>query len=135
MKTKMIGKAMAAGLMLLSINTGCVAGAQAPSSSKKLGYGFEPGLVSGKDYAAGQLIVGFREGADTQNIVQAASALGGQVAGEIQGSALLLQFTSEAAVEAAAPSLLARPDVVFVERNGSMSIPAKPELPQLKGRR
>ena len=132
MKSKMIGKAMAVGLMLLFMGTGCVAGNQAPSASKKLGYGFEPGLVAGKDYAAGQLIIGFRAGDDMQNIAKAALALGGRVVSERQGSSLLLQFASEAAVEAAAPPLLARPDVVFVERNGFMSISPQPKLPPLK---
>lgn len=129
MKTKLFGKVVTLAVMLLSINTGCVSAGMAPQTSKKLGYGFEPGLISGKDYVAGQLNVGYSEGANRQDIIQAASALGGRVVREIQGSALLLQFDSDAAVEAAVPSLLERPDVVFVERNGILRIPPQPEHP------
>lgn len=132
---KKILYALAASLALLCINPINAIGDQiSPPPSNKLGYGFEPGLVAGKDYAAGQLIVGLKEGVSTQSVAQAASALGGRVAKQIEGTALLLQFSSEAAVEAAIGTLVARPDVSFVERNGIVSIPpTKPERPMLKG--
>ena len=93
----------------------------------KLGFGFEPGLVAGKDFVTGQLIVGLQEGAGIA-AVQAA-AKGARVAKEIKGQALLLEFGSDDAVVAAVPALLAAPGVAFVERNGFMRIPPQPQLP------
>lgn len=103
--------------------------------SKKLGYGFAPGLVAGKDYVAGQVIVGVKEGLSTQTISQTVATQGGRVSKEIPGAALLVEFPSEAAAVAAVNSLLARPEVLFIERNGFMSIPPTPALPNLKGGR
>lgn len=42
----------------------------------ELGFGFKPGLVAGQDYVAGELIVGYREGSETQSIVSVAQAAG-----------------------------------------------------------
>jgi hypothetical protein len=98
----------------------------------KLGYGFEKGLVAGKDYVSGQLIVGIKEGMDIQGISQAAQASGGTVVKSIKG-AILLDFTSEQAAKDAVKKLIDRSDVTFVERNGFMSIPPIPTLPDIKG--
>jgi hypothetical protein len=95
----------------------------------KLGFGFEPGLTPGKDFVAGQLILGLREGAVIQTVRSAAAAQRGRVAKEIAGQALLLVFDTEAAAVAAVPQLLATPGVAFIERNGSMRIPPSPQLP------
>ena len=97
----------------------------------KLGYGFEKGLIAGKDYVSGQLIVGIKEGIGIQDISQAAEASGGKVAKSIKG-AILLQFPSEKAAKDAVKKLIDLSDVVYVERNGFMSIPPKPVLPDLK---
>lgn len=93
----------------------------------KLGFGFESGLVAGKDFIAGQLIVGLREGMAADGAKAAAAAAGAPVVKEMDG-AILLQFASESAVAAAIPGLAGRADVAFVERNGFMSIPPKPQL-------
>ena len=100
----------------------------------ELGYGFKPGLVAGKDFVEGQIIVGYREGASTQAVVAAARALGGTVKKEIpgSGSAVLLNFGSEAQTQAAIRQLVKRPDVLFVERNGIVRIPPQPQLPNLR---
>ncbi len=100
----------------------------------KLGYGFEKGLIAGKDYVSGQLIVGITEGMSIQGISQAAQASGGKVAKSIKG-AILLDFTSEQAAKDAVKKLIERPDVTFVERNGFMSIPPIPVLPDLKNQK
>jgi subtilisin family serine protease len=98
----------------------------------KLGYGFEKGLVAGKDYVSGQLIVGIEEGTSIQGISQAARASGGNVAKNIK-KAILLQFTSEKAAKDAVKKLIERPDITFIERNGFVSIPPVPTLPDIKG--
>jgi subtilisin family serine protease len=100
----------------------------------KLGYGFEPGLVAGKDYVAGQLIVGMKKGMSIQGIMDSAPALGAVTVKKMKG-AVLLEFPSEQAVKDAVRVLIRRPDVVFVERNGFMSVPPKPELPDRDGLR
>lgn len=103
--------------------------------TKKLGYGFDPGLVAGKDYVAGQLIIGLKEGMTTQALHQTVTTLGGRVSKVIHGTALLMEFPSEAASVAAVPALSARPEVLFIERNGFLSIPPTPIRPNLKGGR
>src|SRR4030043_146413 len=100
----------------------------------KLGYGFEKGLIAGKDYVSGQLIVGIKEGVGIQDISQAAQASGGKVAKSIKG-AILLDFTSEQAAKDAVKKLIDRSDVTFIERNGFMSIPPTPVLPNLKSQK
>src|SRR5215213_5538253 len=85
--------------------------------TKKLGYGFAPGLVAGKDYVAGQLIIGVKEGVTTQTLHQTAATLHGSVSKEIHGAAVLVEFPSEAAAVIAVPSLSVRPEVLFIERN------------------
>jgi hypothetical protein len=100
----------------------------------KLGYGFDKGLIAGKDYVSGQLIVGIKEGTSIQGISQAAQASGGKVAKSLKG-AILLDFTSEQAAKDAVKKLIDRSDVTFVERNGFMSIPAAPVLPDLKSQK
>ena len=100
-----------------------------PVGKGKLGFGFEPGLVPGTDFVAGQLIVGMQEGAGIQAVRSAAVAQRGRVAKEISGQALLLEFDTEQEALAAVPHLLATPGVAFVERNGFMRIPPQPRLP------
>lgn len=97
----------------------------------KLGYGFEGGLVAGKDYVSGQLIVGVTESMSIQGLSHAAQASGGKVLKNIDG-AVLLEFPSEQAAKDSAEMLTERPDVTFVERNGFMSIPPRPVLPDIK---
>jgi hypothetical protein len=145
MKTEKLAQAI---ILLVSLSVGCgggqtlppsaagtAASAQAMPGGKKLGYGFEPGLVAGKDYVAGQLIVGYKPGTDTQALVKLAKDMGSQSATDTQSSALLLQFGTEQEVAAAVQVLRARPDVVFVERNGLMQAPPPPVLPDFKKRR
>jgi subtilisin family serine protease len=103
--------------------------------TKKLGYGFDPGLVAGKDYVAGQLIIGVKEGMTTQALHQTVATLGGSVSKEIHGAAVLVEFPSETAAVIAVPSLSARPEVLFIERNGFLRIPPTPTQPNLKGGR
>jgi subtilisin family serine protease len=98
----------------------------------KLGYGFEKGLVAGKDYVSGQLIVGIEEGTSIQGVSQAAWESGGNVAKKIR-KAVLLQFSSEKAAKDAVKKLIERPDITFIERNGFVSIPPIPTLPDIKG--
>ena len=89
--------------------------------------------MAGKDYVAGQLIVGIKEGMSTQAVHQAVTTQGGQVSKQIHGTALLVEFPSETAAVLAVPSLSARPEVLFIERNGFLRIPPTPSLPNLKG--
>jgi subtilisin family serine protease len=103
-------------------------------SKDKQGYGFDLGLVAGKDYVSGQLIVGIKEGVNVLGISQAYQTSGGKVLRNIEG-AILLEFPSEQASKDAVEMLTERPDVTFVERNGFMSIPPKPVLPDIKKRK
>ena len=98
----------------------------------KLGYGFTPGFIAGRDFVAGQLIVGIREGMGIRRVRSMAKSLKGVVRKELS-SALLLDFPSETDVTAAVIALVRHPDVAFVERNGFMSIPPEPTRPPLKG--
>lgn len=118
---------------LFAILAGSLLGTS-PAWAGELGYGFKAGLVTGKDFVEGQLIMGYREGATTQALVSAARALGGAVEKQIpgSGSAVLLNFRSEAQAQAAAFKLAKHPDVLFVERNGIVRIPPQPQLPTLR---
>lgn len=98
----------------------------------ELGYGFAPGLVAGKDFVEGQVIVGYRAGTNTRAMIAAAQILGGKVEKEIQGSAVLFDFSSERQAQVAIRQMANRPDVLFVERNGFMRVPPKPEMPNLR---
>lgn len=94
------------------------------------GYGIGvSGLVAGRDYVAGQLIVGLVEGRTSQFVASA----GASVAGQINGTALLLDFGSELAALKSISALLANKNVSFVERNGIMSIPPMPLAPRKNG--
>jgi thermitase len=131
MKVKLL---VLCGILWLLTPAGAAEGP--PVAKGKLGFGFAPGLVAGKDFVAGQLIVGMQEGATIQAVRSAAAAQRGRVAKEIAGQALLLEFDAEAAAAGAVHQLLATPEVAFVERNGFMSIPPHPQLPaDLKGQR
>jgi len=131
MKGKVIFLLVALTVLICFIgsSTAIMAG-ELPKS--KLGYGFEKGLVAGKDYVSGQLIVGIIEGVYMQGISQAAQASGGTVVKNITG-AILLDFTSEQAAKDAVKKLIDRSDITFIERNGFMSIPPIPTLPDIKG--
>jgi len=89
----------------------------------ELGYGFAPGLMAGKDFLEGQVIVGYRTGTDSKAVATAAQALGGTVAKEIQDSAILLNFGSEQQAQAAIREIAKRADVQFIERNGVIRVP------------
>ena len=131
MKVKVLFLLVALTALIFSLgNSAAIMAGDLPKD--KLGYGFEKGLVAGKDYVSGQLIVGIKEGMDIQGISQAAQASGGKVAKSIKG-AILLDFTSEQAAKDAVKKLIERPDITFIERNGFMSIPPIPTLPDIKG--
>ncbi len=132
MRGKVFLSIMFALSMVLSNSIGAMAD---EIQKKKLGYGFEPGLVAGKDYVAGQLIVGIKEGMSTLAIFKVANASGGKLVKKMGNTAVLLQFSSEEAVKDAAHSLIKLPNVSFVERNGFMSIPPKPLLPDIRGQK
>lgn len=105
----------------------------APFGGKKLGFGFEKGLVPGKDYVSGQLLVGVRSGAGisaAQAVSGKIAAFGGKVANEIAGQTLLLTFPNDESVNAAVQQLMALPEVRYIERNGIIHIPPNPTLPE-----
>jgi hypothetical protein len=81
--------------VFLSLSASAVGRAQEGPTKGQLGYGFEPGLVAGKDFVADQLIVILKEGGRVQGLVQAAVATGGTVLKEIEGTAVLVGFGSE----------------------------------------
>ncbi|MGR8935031.1 MAG: S8 family serine peptidase [Gammaproteobacteria bacterium] len=104
-----------------------------PLGRNKLGFGFEKGLTPGKDYVAGQLIVGIQSGpglSAKQAVTDSITALGGNVVKEIEGQTILLSFPSEQALEAAAQQLITLKEVRYVERNGIIRIPPNPDQQQ-----
>ena len=118
-------KSLSVAVVALSLLLGSVVWAQGiMPPSPKLGYGFAPGLVAGKDFVANQLIVSYSDKGRAAGLAMAAQALGGRVVKEIEGSAMLLNFGSERGVQAAISQLAARPDVALVER-ASVIVPAK----------
>ena len=127
MRKKFLIGAMAMALLLLA--TSLAMGAI--GADKRLGYGFEPGLVPGKDFVAGQLIVGLKPGMNINEIKLAVSKAGVRVAKEIQG-AVLLEFSSEQDAVKGVAGLLKRSDVAFVERNGIVRLSPPPKLPESK---
>ncbi len=112
-----------------------VAGTQvAAQSGAAPGYGIGvPGLVPGQDFVAGQVIVGLRRWDKAGTAPGFAVPSGARIAKAIPGSAVLLEFPSEAAALKAITGLLADPNVSFVERNGRISLPPQPRLPQRNG--
>ena len=74
----------------ISILLVLMASSIALGDERKLGFGFfEPGLVPGKDFVAGQLIVGLNEGMVADGVKQAVTAAGVPVVKEIEGAILL----------------------------------------------
>lgn len=123
-------------LAMVQITTVCAGEAEpgeaASSPDGRLGFGFAPGLVAGRDYVAGQLIVGV-DAADpitsARAIANLAQRLGGNIGSEIPGSAVLLDFPTENAALKAVDALLALRAVSFIERSGWMGIPPMPAPP------
>ncbi len=96
----------------------------------KLGFGLKGGKIAGKDFVAKQLIVGLRPNAATASIRALAIKGKGKVVSEIEGSALLLEFPSEASATAAVNSLRQNPNVKFLERNGIHPIKPQVSIPR-----
>lgn len=106
-------------------------------NDSKLGYGFQPGLVPGKDFIEGQLIIGLKEDTNAQNIdsiIRTTAAAKGRMVNEIKGESLLLEFPSEEALQVAVHKLIVLPQIAFIERNGFMHIPPRPALPNLRSK-
>ena len=76
--------------IFLTLSASAVGRAQDGLTKGKLGYGFAPGLTAGKDFVAGQLIVGLKDGMSISSVAQAAAAAGGKIAKTIDGTAMLL---------------------------------------------
>jgi hypothetical protein len=114
----LLGTILAAGVMI----TPAIAAEQA-----KAGYGIgASALVPGRDYVIGQVIVGPRRWGREGEAPRLSLPPEGRVLRVIHGTALLLEFPSEEAALAAIPTLLADPNVSFVERNGFLHIPPTP---------
>jgi subtilase family protein/fervidolysin-like protein len=111
-------------------------GASGPSiGAAKAGYGVgAAGLQAGRDYVAGQVIVGLHSWGKEGTGPRYTAPAGAQTVGVIHGSAVLLDFSSEALAQKALPALLSDPNVSFVERNGFMSIPPMPPAPAKNGK-
>lgn len=126
MKIKILLTFLTLGLLGASSTLAAMA---SPLPCNKLSFGFQPDLVAGRDFAVGQLIVGIQPDNDVEPLIQAASQLGGRLTQQISGSAILLEFSTEEAVNAAINVLAVRDDVKYVERNGLMRI--SPIVPSL----
>jgi hypothetical protein len=124
-RMKMLPWFLASVLMMAMIAMPDTSAARAKAS-----YGIgAPGLLAGRDYVAGQVIVGLLPGASLKVPPQA------RVVGQIPGTALLLELPSEETVFQAIPGLLANPHVSFVERNGFLRIPPLASPKQKDGQR
>jgi subtilisin family serine protease len=94
------------------------------------------GEIAGQDFVAGQVVVGYKEGANISGAIAAIHKGGGRIVKRIggPGSAMLIDYGSEAKALAAISQLQRQPGVAYVERNGIVRI-APPELkrPQKQG--
>lgn len=110
----------------------------AQAGQSKLGYGFARSLAAGQDYVTGDVIIGYPPTSNPTALMAASQALGGRAEKTRPGSgALLLNFGSEAKAVAALRVLAARPDVLYIERNGFLRVtpePMRPERPGSRGR-
>ena len=79
--------------IFLTLSVSAMVRAQEGPTKGKLGYGFAPGLRAGKDFVAGQLIVGLKDGMSINSVARAATAVGGKVAKTIDGTAMLLDIS------------------------------------------
>jgi hypothetical protein len=80
----------------------------------RAGYGIRmPGLVPGRDYVAGQTIVGLLHWGKEGDVPHLASFGQGRVTRVLHGSAVLLEFPSEVSALRRIPALLADPNVSF----------------------
>ena len=96
------------------VQAGCLA---------QVGYGIDaPHLQAGRDYVAGQLLVGLHHWPDEGQTPPLALPQGGRVANQIADLALLLEFPNEPAAQAAIRDLCQDPNVSCIERNGFVSI-------------
>src|SRR5215218_8164209 len=96
----------------------------------------QPEQSTQRDFAPAERVVGLNEGVTntTQGLEQAAEASGGRVVERLddpKNSALLLEFPTEQAAQAASEGLANRPDVQYVERNGIVEATAVSSDPQV----
>src|SRR5215207_918676 len=96
---------------------------QGQASSAGLWGASQPQQSTERDFAPAERVVGFNEGVtnSTQGLEQAAEASGGRVVERLddpKNRAVLLEFPTEQAAQAASDGLAKRPDVQYVERNG-----------------
>jgi subtilisin family serine protease len=101
------------------------------------GYGIRnPKLVAGRDFVAGEMIVGLARGTSAAVGDKIARTVGGTVARRLGAGnpIILVRFGDEPRAQQAVAALLALPGVRFVERNGFASIPPLPAPPTKNGR-
>src|SRR5215218_5815668 len=96
----------------------------------------QPEQSTQRDFAPAERVVGLNEGVTntTQGLEQAAEASGGRVVERLddpKNSAVLLEFPTEQAAQAAADGLANRPDVQYVERNGIVEATGVSSDPQV----
>jgi Subtilase family len=105
-------------------------------SSAEPAFAPNPEQSTERDFAPAERVVGFNEGVTntTQGLEQAAQASGGRVVERLddpKNRAVLLEFPTEQAAQAAAEGLAKRPDVQYVERNGIVEATGVSSDPQV----
>src|SRR5215204_4719408 len=109
---------------------------QGQESSAEPAFAPNPEQSTQREFAPAERVVGLNEGVTntTQGLEQAAQASGGRVIDRLddpKNSAVLLEFPTEQAAQAASEGLANRPDVQYVERNGIVEATAVSSDPQV----
>jgi thermitase len=108
--------------------------AQAPVAR---GFGLaDGGLTAGRDFVAGEVIVGLHRGMPVTAAHTVAAAATGRVVRRIDGPqpVALVRFADEPHARQAVAALAKQPGVRFIERNGIVSIPPIPAAATKEGR-
>ena len=109
---------------------------QGQESSAEPAFAPNPEQSTQREFAPAERVVGLNEGVTntTQGLEQAAQASGGRVIDRLddpKNRAVLLEFPTEQAAQAASEGLANRPDVQYVERNGIVEATAVSSDPQV----
>lgn len=89
----------------------------------------DPAATAAEEFVPGEIIVGIDSPRAGKEISNLAPSLGGIVKDRIGDTAILLSFKGNKQAEAASKILATKPGVRYVEKNGIMRIPPKPQAP------
>ena len=124
-------------LVTLLVATSAPIGMSAQQRPVVHGFGVaKSGLVPGRDFVPGEVVVGLHRGVPAAAANTIAAAVSGRVARRLDGDdpVALVRFSDEARVQQAIAVLGKQHGVRFIERNGIVSIPLLPAPAVKEGR-